>query len=257
MNEIELTFLGTGTSVGVPMVGCRCRGCTSTDPRDRRMRSSVLLRWPERTVVIDTTPDFREQMLAHSVMDLDDVLFTHNHADHIHGLDDVRPICFLHDKEIDLYGDPRSLGYIEHHYDYIWHAPQKGGGLPRVRLFPITEAVELGGVSFLPVPVWHGKLPVYGYRFGDCAYISDVSDIPAESMALLGGLKTFIVDAVRYRPHTTHFHVEEAVEVARAVGAEQTYLTHMNHDILHAELAASLPEGIAPAHDGLSLTVHA
>lgn len=255
--EIKLTFLGTGTSVGVPMVGCLCPACTSDDPRDRRYRASVLLQWSKATVVVDTTPEFRLQMLRAGVMKLDAVLYTHNHADHIHGLDDVRPFCFLHDTEIDVYGDPHTIGYLREHYDYFWNAPQKGGGLPRVAMHATEDPFEIAGVTVIPVPVLHGRVPIYGYRIGDCAYITDVSEIPPSSMKLIEGVRTFIVDAVRYQPHSTHFNVEEAVNVARIVGAEQTYLTHMNHDIVHADLERELPESFAPACDGLEVTIHA
>lgn len=255
--KIKLTFLGTGTSVGVPMIGCKCRTCVSDDPRDKRFRSSVLLEWEGATVVIDTTPDFRMQMLRVDASDLDAVLYTHNHADHIHGLDDIRPICFIHKKHIDLYGEPHSMDYIEEHYDYIWNAPQKGGGLPQVEIHRVTEAFTIKRVEFVPVPLMHGKVPIYGYRFGDCAYLTDVSCVPEESMPLLNGIKSLIIGAARYNPHPTHFNVEQAIRQAQIIGAERSYLTHMCHDIHHATLSSECPDGIEPACDGLTIEVHA
>ncbi len=270
-----LTFLGTGTSVGVPMVGCSCPACRSTDPRDNRMRSSVLMQWHEpipdasaendslnqpdqpeqiaRTAVIDTTPEFRLQLLREKIMRLDAVLVTHNHADHIHGLDDVRPFCFLHKISIPIYGPPNALEWIRKHYAYIWESIQKGGGLPKVDLYPVENDFDLFGLRVTPLPVMHGILPIYGYRFGDCAYISDVSKIPDETFSLLKGLKTLIVDAVRYLPHSTHFHLDAAIDAARRIGAEQTYFTHMNHDFIHERLCQELPESMAPAYDGLKI----
>lgn len=254
-NHLKLTFLGTGTSVGIPMIACDCPVCTSIDPRNTRLRSSVLLETDAATVVIDTTPEFRLQMLRHKVTDLDAVLFTHNHADHIYGLDDVRPFCFLRDKTIPLYGHPATMEWIRGNFSYIWEAAQHGGGLPRVELNPITQPVAIGGISFIPVPVMHGTLEIYGYRFGDCAYISDVSHIPESSKKLLQGLRILIVDAVRLRHHSTHFNLTEALEAIEELSPSEAYLTHICHDIMHADIDASLPDRIHLAYDGLELEV--
>jgi len=186
-------------------------------------------------------------------MRLDAVMLTHNHADHIHGLDDVRPFCFLQHTSIPLYGSPDTLGWIRQYYAYIWESKQKGGGLPKVDLCPVENEFDLFGLGIRPLPVLHGNLPIYGYRFGDCAYISDVSDIPETTLAMLAGVKTLILDAVRYQPHSTHFHLDAAVDIARRINAEQTYFTHMNHDFVHEQLCRELPEGMAPAYDGLKL----
>lgn len=253
----RLTFLGTGTSVGVPMVGCSCPACTSADPRDNRLRSSVLLEWHDgtspRVAVIDTTPELRLQLLRERVSRLDAVLITHNHADHIHGLDDVRPFCFRQDERIPVYGRDDTLAWTRQHYAYVWEAVEVGGGLPRIDLFPVREAFTVRGLPVTPLEVLHGQRPIYGYRFGNCAYISDVSQIPEETFRQLEGVDTLILDAVRYKPHKTHFHLEAAVAAARRVGARQTYFTHMNHDFLHGKLSDELPSGMAPAYDGLRL----
>ncbi len=255
--QISLTFLGTGTSVGVPTVGCDCLTCTSDDPKDSRFRASLLLEWEGATVVIDTTPEFRLQMLREKVKKLDAVLFTHNHADHIHGLDDVRPFCCHGQKHIPLYGAPHTMDYIREHYDYIWNAPQQGGGLPKVDIVYAEAPFQIADVRFTPLPAMHGRVPVYGYRFGDCAYLTDVSHIPEESMKRLYGLNTLILDAVRYAPHTTHYNVEQAIAVAETIGARETWFTHMNHDICHARFAAECPPAMSPAWDGLKMLVTA
>lgn len=249
--EISFTILGSGTSTGVPMLACRCETCMSSDSRDKRLRASALLRWPGSTVVIDTTPEFRIQMLRAGAQSLDAVLLTHNHADHVNGLDDLRQFTFGSKRRIPVYGHPQTMGWVRHHFDYVWEATQVGGGLPKIDLIKVEAPFVVNGVRFTPIPVQHGVLTVYGYRVGDVAYISDVSAIPRESMSLLAGLDTLFLDAVRYRPHSTHFHVATAVEAAQRIGARQTYLTHLNHDLMHRSLEKELPAGIAPAHDGL------
>jgi len=251
--DIEITILGSGTSTGVPMLACDCATCTSDDPRDRRYRASLLVRWADHAVVIDTTPEFRLQMLRAGVCQLDAVLLTHTHADHVHGLDDLRPYSYRHGRAIPVYGAPDTLAWVRRHFSYIWEATQAGGGLPKIELLPVTGPFTAAGLPVLPIPVRHGALEVYGYRIGDMAYLSDVSEIPEPAWPLLRGLRLFIVDAVRYRPHATHFHLDAAVAVARRVGAALTVFTHLNHDFLHRRLEAELPAGMVPAYDGLVL----
>ena len=251
--DIEIVILGSGTSTGVPMLSCACGTCLSPDPRDKRLRASALLRWPGTTVVIDTTPEFRLQMLRADARSLDAVLLTHNHADHVNGLDDLRQFTFGSKRRIPVYGYPQTMRWVRSHFDYVWEATQVGGGLPKIDLVAVTGPFSINGVRITPVPVQHGVLTVYGYRVGDVAYISDASAIPDDSMALLTGLDTLFLDAVRYRPHSTHFHVSTAVEQARIIGARQTYLTHLNHDLLHSRLEAELPDGVSPAYDGLGV----
>jgi len=235
------------------MLACQCPTCLSPDPRDQRLRSSVLLRWSNTVVVVDTTPEFRLQMLRANPPSLDAVLLTHNHADHVHGFDDLRAFTFGSDRKIPVYGSSSTLRWVREHFRYIWEAEQIGGGLPKVDLRSVEAPFVIAGVEITPVPVKHGILDIYGYRIGDLAYISDVSHIPESSFALLQGVRTLILDAVRRRPHATHFHLEAALEAAHRLGAERTYLTHLNHDYLHADLEAELPPGVAPAYDGLIL----
>ncbi len=251
--RLRITFLGTGTSTGVPMLGCRCPVCTSRDPRDRRLRSSVLLEYPGITAVIDTTPEFRIQMLRAGAHRLDAVLLTHHHADHLNGLDDVRQYTLGTKRRIPVYGPPEALAWVRSRFSYIWQNVQAGGGVPQIDLLPVFADFHVGPLPVTVLRVFHGILPIYGYRVGDFAYISDVSAIPESTFQRLRGVRILVLDAVRYRPHSTHFHVEAAVTAARRVGAERTYLTHMNHDIRHARLEQELPGNIQPAYDGLVL----
>lgn len=250
--DIDGQILGSGTSVGIPMPGCACAVCQSPDPLDQRLRASVLLEWDGRACLIDTSADLRQQALRAGMQRLDAVLLTHNHADHIGGLDDVRPFCFKRppDQPIPLYGFRDHLAWVRRRFDYIWEAKQVGGGLPNITLCPVDAPFDLFGARVTPLPVWHGKEPVYGYRIGDCAYISDVSEIPGETFSLLSGVRLLFLDGLRRRRHSTHFNLDEAVAAARRIGAEETYLTHIAHDCSHAELLRELPAGIRPAYDG-------
>ncbi len=251
--DIHGTILGSGTSVGIPMPGCSCPVCTSSDPHDNRLRASVLLEWNGLACLIDVTTDLRQQALRTNLQRLDAVLITHNHADHISGLDDVRPFCFKRpaDQPIPFYGYSGHLDWLRRRFDYIWEPKQIGGGLPNISLHPVAAPFSLFGLEVIPLPVQHGKEPVFGYRIGDFAYISDVSEIPEETYALLRGVRLLFLDGLRRRPHTTHFHIEQSVAAARRIGADTTYLTHICHDCSHAELLRELPAGIHPAFDGL------
>lgn len=256
------TFLGTGTSMGVPTLGCNCPVCTSSDPRDRRLRPSVLLRWHhdgrERILVIDTGPDFREQALRAGIQRVDAVLYTHNHADHILGLDDLRPLSFTVAREggkIPLFASEETASVLTRVYDYTFSASATYPNRARVELHPLTDRVHLHGVDFVRVPVLHGKQQIDGFRFGQVAYLTDVSDIPEESFALLQGLDCVILSALRHKPHPSHATVEQAIGWARRIGARQTYFTHIAHELPHAETNRSLPSSMALAHDGLSFAV--
>ncbi len=252
--NITLEILGSGTSTGIPMLACQCRTCTSADPRDQRFRASALIRWGSESVVIDTTPEFRLQMLRADVRQLSAVLLTHNHADHIHGFDDLRAYAFAGSGPVPIYGSPETIEWVRNHFSYIWDAKQAGGGLPQVELRPVVTEFEFRGLRIVPVPLKHGILDVYGYRVGNLAYLSDLSELPAVSLPLLRGVEILVVDAVRYRPHSTHLHLQAAIDLARQLKVTQTVFTHLNHDFLHAVLEAELPPGMMPAFDGLKIT---
>jgi len=252
----SVSFLGTGTSHGVPMIGCRCGTCRSTDPRDRRSRPSILFELPggER-VLVDTTPDLRSQALAHDLDRVDAILFTHCHADHVMGLDEVRRFNVLQQATIPCYGDSRSLGELRRTFGYIFEGADEGGGVPRIQLHHLGGPVVIGGERFVPVPVWHGTREILGYRVRDFAYLTDCSGIPDESWALLDGVETLAIDALRHRPHPTHFTVNEAVAASARIGAKRTWLTHICHDLPHAATNASLPPGVELAYDGLRIDI--
>lgn len=255
--ELICQVLGSGTSTGVPMPGCSCPVCASVDPFDQRLRASILLQWDGINCLIDTTTDLRQQALRTQMQRLDAVLITHNHADHVSGLDDVRPFCFKRppDHPIPVFGHEIHLRWLRKRYDYIWEAKQIGGGLPNIELRPVREPFTVFGQMVVPLPAWHGELEVFGYRIGPLAYLSDVSRIPQETYHLLEGVHCLFLDGLRYRPHLTHFNITQAVEAAQRIGAAQTWLTHICHDCRHADLVRELPAGIAPAYDGLRLTL--
>ena len=252
---MRVTFLGTGTSTGVPVVGCDCATCRSTDDRDRRWRPSVHLQLDGGpAVLVDASPDLRAQALRFGVDRVDMILLTHAHADHVLGLDDVRIYNFRQRGAIPCYGSALTLGAVRRMFAYVFDpATQRGGGLPQLVLWPVEGAFSVAGRTIVPVPLRHGKLPVLGYRLGGFAYLTDCNAIPDASWDLLAGLDVLVLDALRHRPHSTHFNVENAVAAATRIGAQRTYFTHMTHDLPHAETCARLPAGITLAHDGLVL----
>jgi phosphoribosyl 1,2-cyclic phosphate phosphodiesterase len=249
-------FLGTGTSHGVPMIGCRCGTCRSTDPRDRRSRPSILFEMGGGVrVLVDTTPDLRSQALALDLDRVDAILFTHCHADHVMGLDEVRRFNVLQHAAIPCYGDARTLTELRRTFAYIFDGADEGGGVPRVHLYPLGGSFSIGAEECTPVPVWHGRRKILGFRLRDFAYLTDCSGIPDTSWALLDGVRTLAIDALRHRPHPTHFTVGQALAAAARIGAERTWLTHICHDLPHEATNASLPAGVELAYDGLRIEI--
>jgi len=248
-----LTFLGTGTSTGVPIIPCRCDVCTSIDPHDKRLRPSILLEYDGRAVVVDTTPDFRTQALREHMTRLDAVVYTHGHADHIMGLDDTRVFYFRQQVPIPIYADPRCMDTLRATFAYIFDGNYPFGGVGKLDPHIIEGPFDLWGLTFTPVPVLHGLLPIFGFRLRDVAYITDVSAIPESTFALLEGLDTLIIDGLRPKPHPTHLSVEQALAVVERVKPRRAYFTHIAHDLGHEATNAALPRHVQLAYDGLKL----
>jgi phosphoribosyl 1,2-cyclic phosphate phosphodiesterase len=251
--KASLIVLGSGTSMGVPTLGCNCKVCTSRDPHDRRTRPSVLIQYSGHAILIDTTPDFREQAIREHLNSLDAVLYTHAHADHIMGLDDLRPLSFRRPEKIPLYAHAQTLEQIESVFKYVFEPDPDYTTLPRVELRRVNGSVDLFGARFIPIPLLHGKSEIHGYRFGKAAYLTDFSEIPEASMPQLEGLEILFLDALRHRPHPTHSNVENSVKLVQRLAPRRAFFTHISHDLGHEETNASLPSNIRLAYDGLRL----
>ena len=258
---MRLRFLGTGTSFGVPVIGCDCGTCRSDDPRDRRTRHAVVLEEDDRRLLVDTPPELRLQLVAADISRIDAVWYTHYHADHIHGVDDLRVFSVRGGGALPVHADARCARQLAANFRYIFDPevrPLRGTTKPDARIHTLTpyQQVEIAEFQLLPLPVPHGPVEVLGFRCGDLGYVTDAKALPDRTREALRGVRVLVLNALWYgKPHPTHFTVEEAVEVARELGAEETYLTHLSHRVRHAELAARLPAGIAPAYDGLTLEV--
>lgn len=252
MPRARVTFLGTGTSHGVPMIGCQCAVCRSDDPRDRRLRPSIHVDVDGGpAVLVDTATDLRQQALINDITRVDAVLFTHSHADHVMGLDELRRFNALKGAHLPVYADADTGAELRRIFAYAFTPPAgPGGGVPELALTPIDGPFVVEGMTIVPVPILHGHSPILGFRIGTFAYLTDCSAIPEPSYALLEGLEVLVLDALRHRPHPTHFTVAEAVAAATRVGARQTYFTHICHDLPHAATCAALPPGMALAYDG-------
>lgn len=256
MTPTRITFLGTGTSMGVPVIGCKCDVCQSSDPNDKRLRTSILIQQGRTNVVIDSGPDFRAQMLRAHVDHLDALVFTHEHKDHTAGMDDVRAYNFIQQRPVDIWASERVEAALRNEFHYAF-AAQKYPGVPEIRFHRIDgQPFEIEGICMTPVEVMHHKLPVYGFRIGDFVYITDANHIPDDEWTKLTGVKTLVLNALRKNFHISHFTLEEAVEIAQKLGAERTYLTHISHQMgCHQEVEQELPEGVSIAYDGLEIEV--
>ncbi len=247
---MRLTFLGTGTSTGVPTITCRCKVCTSTDPRDQRTRPSLLVEFDGRVVLIDTTPDFRQQALREKMERLDAVVFTHGHADHVLGLDDTRVFYFRQQVPLPVWADQRSMETLRTIFTYIFNGTHKYGGVGKLDPHLIEGPFELWGLRMIPVPVLHGDLPVLGFRFGQAAYVTDFSTIPETSLPLLEGLDVLVLDALRHKPHPTHSNLEQSLALVERLKPRQALFTHIAHELGHEETNALLPPHVRLAYDG-------
>lgn len=252
---MRVTFLGTGTSTGVPVIACRCRVCTSDDPRNRRLRPSILLEWEGRRILVDSSSDFRQQALHHRIDRLDAVLYTHCHADHVMGLDDLRIYNFRQREDLPVYGSAATLEDIRRTFWYAFSETQEGGGKPQLALRPVEEPFDLFGTRVEPLPLLHGTLPVFGYKIGRFAYCTDCNRIPEASMKALSSLEVLVIDALRPTPHPTHFSLPETLELLKDLRPARSYLIHMGHELDHAETERTLPPSVRLAYDGLVLEV--
>jgi phosphoribosyl 1,2-cyclic phosphate phosphodiesterase len=253
---LRVTFLGTGTSTGVPVPACPCRVCRSGDPRNRRLRQSVWLERGAASLLLDASTDFREQALRHRIERIDAILFTHHHADHIFGLDDTRVYAYRQRGALPAYGTAETLAGIRKTFWYAFADIPEGGGRPKIDLMPVEGPFDLLGMKVIPLPGDHGSMGVTGYRVGDFAYLTDCKRVPASTLPLLAGAHTLVLNALRHSPeHPTHMTVGEALAVVEAVRPSQTYFIHLGHELDYTELAAALPEGVAPAYDGMVLEI--
>lgn len=252
---MRVTFLGTGTSTGVPVLTCDCVVCRSDDPRDRRLRPSVLLEWEGASILVDTATDLREQGFRSGLRRVDAVLYTHAHADHVFGLDDLRLYNWRQRAAIPAYGSETTLRHLRRTFWYVFEEVEAGGGKPAIDLVEVDGPFELLGRRIVPVPLLHGRLPILGWRIGGFAYLTDVSVVPESSFDLLRELDVLVLSALRIKPHPTHMHLERSLETARRIGATRTLFTHIAHEIGHRAVSASLPAGIELAHDGLVVEV--
>ena len=254
---LDFLCLGSGTSHGVPMIGCRCPVCCSTDPRNQRTRSSAVVSVGEVVLLIDTSTDLRTQALRHGLDRLDAVLYTHAHAAHLHGIDDLRSFTLRQRQPLPCYGDAGTLRQIQDRYPYIFADPglRLRWSIPRLELRELCGPLAVGGVRVIPVPLLHGRLPIHGFRVGRLAYLTDCSEIPLASWALLDDLHTLVIDGLRPEPHATHFSIGQALEVVARLRPAQAFLTHLTHDVDHGPTEAQLPPGVRLAYDGLRVTV--
>ncbi|MCX6295937.1 MAG: MBL fold metallo-hydrolase [Bacteroidetes bacterium] len=253
---MQITFLGTGTSQGVPIIACPCNVCHSTDPKDKRLRSSILIETNNKTFVIDTGPDFRQQMLRENITKMDAVIFTHEHKDHTAGFDDIRAFNFVNKRKMDVYASARVQEAIRREYAYIF-SDFKYPGIPEINLHLIeNKLLSIEGIEIIPIEVLHYKLPVFGFRFGDFTYITDANYISDTEKEKIKNSKVLVLNALRKEPHISHFTLEQAIELVKELKPEKAYFTHISHQLgLHAEIQKELPANIEIAFDGLKINL--
>ena len=253
---MQLTMLGVGSSAGTPMLGCKCATCISINPRNNRTRCSSLITLDNgKIILIDTGPDLRNQSLREGLTRIDAVLYTHTHADHLHGIDDLRGFCQLQRSQIPLFGSAEAMTHIKDKFGYTLREASNFWDLPVLKINPVSGPFEIFDQTITPIPLQHGNSEIYGYRIGDIAYLTDVSAIPDSSLALLKGLKLLLLDCLRYTTHYTHINLEQSLQYASQIDAETTYLIHMTHELEYMELTTKLPDGVYVGYDGLKITV--
>jgi len=253
---MQLTLLGVGSSAGTPVIGCECKTCLSTDPRNTRTRcSSAVTLSTGEVILIDTGPDLRQQALRERLHRVDAVLYTHTHADHLNGIDDLRSFCQLNRQQIPLYGSLDHMGHISARFGYTLREPSDYWDLPVLSTNQVDAPFVLFGQEIIPIPAKHGRAIVYGYRIGNMAYLTDVSEIPEPSLELLTGLDVLLLDCLRYKPHHTHVNLEQSLVYAERIGAGHTYLIHMTHELEYNEVSQTLPSNVHVGYDGLRLTI--
>lgn len=254
---MQLTMLGVGSSAGTPTLGCQCITCSSTDKRNNRTRCSSLITLDNgHTILIDTGPDLRSQALREGITKVDAVLYTHTHADHIHGIDDLRSFCQIQQCQIPLYGSPEAMAHIADKFAYTLREPSNFWDLPVLKANSVTQPFQLFGQTIEPIPIKHGNSDIYGYKIGSVAYLTDVSVIPEHSVTLLKGVKVLLLDCLRYKSHYSHINLEQSLRYASLIGAESTYLIHMTHDLEYSALSAQLPSNVFVGYDGLKVNIN-
>ncbi len=257
MQSLELTILGAGSSAGTPVVGCYCQTCLSINPKNKRTRCSSLIKFESgEHILIDTSPDLRFQSLRESITRIDAVLYTHTHADHLHGIDDLRAFCQLHKIQIPIFGKKEALDHIALKFGYALSEPKGFWEMPVLKAIPVQDPFQLFNENVIPIPVLHGRSEIYGYRIGNFAYLTDVSQIPDNSLKLLDGLEILFLDCLRLKEHPTHINLEQSLELANQINAKKTYLIHMTHDLEYESLKKELPDHIDVGYDGLKITIN-
>lgn len=251
---MRITLLGVGSSAGTPVIGCRCKVCLSQHPKNKRTRCSALVTFPAgQQLLIDTGPDLRQQAIREGISRVDAVLYTHTHADHLHGIDDLRAFCQMQRRQIPLFGNPATMAHIQQKFGYAIRSPSDFWDIPVLSLNEVTQPFELFGQTITPIPILHGRSEILGYRIGDMAYITDVSEIPEASFRLLENLSVLFLDCLRYTPHYTHIHLEQSLAYAGQIKADSTFLIHMTHEIDYESQEITLPNGVALGFDGLTM----